>query len=55
MPKCPNCGSKKVESGYGLAGGGIGCYLYCEDCAHIFDKVQDPEMTEPKSHGHGEP
>ena len=40
-PKCPECGSEKIEAGFGLAGGGYGAYMYCEDCHAIFDKVQE--------------
>jgi hypothetical protein len=25
---CPKCGTK-TETGFGLAGGGYGCYVYC--------------------------
>jgi len=33
--------------GYGLAGGGIGPYVFCtrEGCDH-FEKFQDPEMDD---------
>lgn len=42
MPeKCPKCRGIRIMGGYGLAGGGIGIYKYCEDCGTIFDKVQD--------------
>jgi hypothetical protein len=27
--KCPECGAQ-LESGYGMAGGGMGVYEYCE-------------------------
>lgn len=40
-PKCPKCGSEKTDAGFGLAGGGYGVYMYCEDCHAIFDKVQE--------------
>lgn len=42
--KCPVCRGIKIEMGYGLAGGGIGVYSYCLDCACVFDKVQDAGM-----------
>jgi hypothetical protein len=44
---CPKCGSK-TEMGYGLAGGGIGPYVFCtrEGCDH-FEKFQDPETDDP--------
>ena len=38
--KCPVCRSINLESGYGMAGGGMGVYTYCEDCGTIIDKVQ---------------
>jgi len=35
--------------GYGLAGGGMGPYFYCEtDNCDGFEKFQDPEMEQPK-------
>lgn len=47
MMKCPNCGSDKTECGYGLAGGGgIGFYMYCETCNHIWEKTSDKELEE---------
>lgn len=39
------CGAE-TEMGYGLAGGGIGPYVYCTQCDY-FVKSQDPEMEEP--------
>lgn len=47
--QCPKCG-KEMECGYGLAGGGIGVYFYCEPCEE-FIKFQDPEMKEDKKDG----
>jgi len=41
MNKCLICG-KELEVGYGMAGGGIGPYEYCEDHG-IIDKWPDPE------------
>ena len=38
--KCPVCRGINIDSGYGMAGGGIGVYKYCEDCGTVFDKVQ---------------
>ncbi len=39
--QCPHCGTK-LESGYGMAGGGMGVYTFCpnEKCGQYFDKVQ---------------
>lgn len=34
---CPNCGGK-TETGYGLAGGGMGVYSYCEKCGGVVSK-----------------
>lgn len=39
---CPHCPFGYLHYGYGLAGGGIGPYTYCDTCEY-FDKVQDPE------------
>jgi hypothetical protein len=40
--ECPKCGRKTLYSGYGMAGGGLGSYVYCanDDCA-FFEKTQD--------------
>lgn len=38
---CPKCGSKEVEDGYGLAGGGMGSYTCCAMCGTILSKRQD--------------
>jgi len=43
---CWTCGSTNIESGYGLAGGGCGAYMYCSDCSTILDKTQDAELKE---------
>ena len=37
------CGTE-VEQGYGLAGGGIGVYIYCPKCEEVLVKFQDPGM-----------
>ncbi len=42
---CPKCGNETLGFGYGLAGGGIGPYSYCEaEGCDYFDKSQDPEI-----------
>jgi hypothetical protein len=47
--KCPKCGNESIEGGYGLAGGGIGVYLYCTtDGCSYFDKTPDPELSTPE-------
>lgn len=38
---CPVCGAE-TDMGYGLAGGGIGPYVYCNSCDY-FQKFQDLE------------
>jgi hypothetical protein len=41
--KCPKCGGE-ILLGYGLAGGGIGGYRYCDtDDCDFFDKTQDAD------------
>lgn len=42
--KCPKCGSTNLDSGYGMAFGGMGVYTYCceENCDWFF-KTMDPE------------
>jgi hypothetical protein len=43
---CEKCG-KAMQSGYGLAGGGIGPYFYCEtEGCGGFKKFQDAEINE---------
>lgn len=37
---CPEC-KVPAECGYGLAGGGIGPYMYCPNCFMILSKSQD--------------
>jgi hypothetical protein len=43
VEECPTC-KGPLEQGYGLAGGGIGSYGYCERCDRIVWKCQDPEL-----------
>lgn len=38
--KCIKC-NVPYEFGYGLAGGGIGPYMYCPSCSAIIHKMQD--------------
>jgi hypothetical protein len=43
----PDCkGPKDWEFGYGLAGGGMGVYSYCNTCEQIREKDCDPEDLE---------
>jgi hypothetical protein len=45
---CEKCG-KEMTCGYGLAGGGIGVYFFCEtEGCETFEKFQDPEMENVK-------
>lgn len=46
LPTCPECHSTRLATGYGMAGGGMGPYTYCENCLAVVDKVQDPEGKE---------
>lgn len=41
--RCPDHPKARVESHYGLAGGGIGVYTYCEICCRILSKTQDKD------------
>lgn len=46
LEPCPQCGGPLCW-GYGLAGGGMGHYWYCDAC-EFFRKQQDAdELTEP--------
>jgi hypothetical protein len=49
--RCPKCHELSLQMGYGLTGGGIGPYQYCdnEKCDY-FEKWQDAELTEPGPH-----
>jgi len=37
------CETPKLETGYGLAGGGIGVYEYCTSCNKVVSKSQDDD------------
>ena len=51
---CDKCG-KEMQCGYGLAGGGIGPYFYCEtENCNGFVKFQDPEMENEEEKPKGE-
>lgn len=48
--QCPDCGVD-LETGFGLAGGGYGPYLYCpsETCGKYFEKFQEmPDDAQPR-------
>ena len=47
--RCPECGSDRIEAGYGMAGGGMGLYMYCGQCSYIIDKVQDSTSAQISS------
>lgn len=52
-PKCPKCNKGALQSGYGLAGGSIGPYTYCDnEHCDFFDKVQDLEIGDPPQEAH---
>ncbi len=34
------CAHTNLDSGFGLAGGGYGVYMYCKDCGYITSKTQ---------------
>ena len=36
-----DCPGPEFEMGYGLAGGGIGVYEFCDVCERIVSKTQD--------------
>ena len=38
-----HCQHKNQSNGYGLAGGGMGAYTYCDDCGKVLWKEQDPD------------
>lgn len=37
--ECPDC-KIPAESGFGMAGGGMGVYTYCPQCNKMLGKVQ---------------
>lgn len=41
----PDCSDPKAqpESGYGLAGGGMGGYSFCPNCFAVLSKTEDHE------------
>jgi hypothetical protein len=40
--KNPDCNPDKYWTpGYGMAGGGMGIYTFCDLCERVVDKVQD--------------
>ncbi len=38
---CPKCGSNKHSSGYGLAAGPMGGYVFCEGCDSLLEFSPD--------------
>ena len=48
-PDCP--GEKGWDVCYGMAGGGMGMYTFCNTCERVIDKVQDPENSEAGNEG----
>lgn len=39
---CPDHPDVEPECGYGMAGGGLGAYMYCPVCGMVLDKTEDP-------------
>lgn len=39
---CPDHPDAPLDFGYGLAGGGMGGYMYCTVCGNVISKSQDP-------------
>lgn len=48
--RCPNCGGA-CEQGFGLAGGGFGPYLYCDNCGRVVAKYDIPDDEAPARDG----
>lgn len=48
-PKLIRPGNPGWEFGYGMAGGGMGSYTYCNVCGMVIDKVQDEDLEKGKS------
>ena len=46
---CEKCGGE-LEMGYGLAGGGIGPYLYCLQCFHVAEKFKTRRWKMPEKY-----
>lgn len=40
--KCPEHPDLDPETGYGMAGGGMGIYSFCGECDTILSKTIDP-------------
>ena len=43
IDRCPDHPNLQPEMGYGMAGGGMGVYLYCGECGQMLSKTQDHE------------
>ncbi len=41
-PDCPHP-PEYQHAGFGLAGGGYGPYMYCDQCGQVYNKVQIEE------------
>lgn len=46
---CPDHPDAELDAGYGLAGGGMGPYMYCSVCYQVISKTQDQDhdYTDP--------
>jgi hypothetical protein len=40
VDRCPDHPTLEPESGFGMAGGGMGVYTYCPECMKILSKTQ---------------
>lgn len=38
------CDNPKREMGYGMAGGGMGVYEYCDNCGKVVSKTEDQDV-----------
>jgi hypothetical protein len=48
VEQCPKCRQMTLLAGYGLMGGGIGFYWFCDsEGCDFFEKNQDTDEVEP--------
>ena len=45
VERCPSCGTGWLQLSYGLAGGGMGVYCYCDTCNHFEKTYLDEEAA----------
>jgi hypothetical protein len=41
---CPTCGNTDLQIGYGMAGGSLGVYGYCDPCGRVVWKCKDESL-----------